>query len=89
MQAYKRPKKTVPRVVGSHEQNWIEAIQGNTKATSNFDYSGPFTETVLLGNVGMMFPGTKLYWDGPNMKITNVSEANDVIQHHYRTGWTL
>ena len=89
MQAYKRPNKRIPRIVGSHEQNWIEAIQGKTKPTSNFDYSGPFTETVLLGNVGMMFPGTKLYWDGPNRKITNVPEANDVIQHHYRDGWSL
>ncbi|MEK6631462.1 MAG: hypothetical protein AABY89_12080, partial [Acidobacteriota bacterium] len=89
MKAYKRPKKTLARVLGSHEQNWIDAIKGNTKPTSNFDYSGPFTETVLLGNVGMMFPGTKLYWDGPNMKITNLPEANEVIQHHYRAGWSL
>ncbi len=89
MKAYKRPKKTIPRVVGSHEQNWIEAIQGKTKATSNFDYSGPFTETVLLGNVGMMFPGTKLMWDGKALKFTNSAEANEVIQHHYRTGWSL
>jgi predicted dehydrogenase len=89
MQAYKRPKKTIPRIVGSHEQNWIEAIQGKTKATSNFDYSGPFTETVLLGNVGMMFPGQKLLYDGPSMKITNVAEANALLQHHYREGWSL
>jgi len=89
MQAYKRPKKTIPRIVGSHEQNWVEAIQGNTKATSNFDYSGPFTETVLLGNVGMMFPGQKLLYDGPNMKITNLAEANALLQHHYREGWSL
>jgi predicted dehydrogenase len=89
MQAYKRPKKTIPRIVGSHEQNWVEAIQGKTKATSNFDYSGPFTETVLLGNVGMMFPGQKLLYDGPNMKITNLAEANALLQHHYREGWSL
>ena len=77
MKAYKRPKKTIPRVQGSHEQNWVDAIKGKTKATSNFDYSGPFTEAVLLGNVALMFPGTKLLWDGPNMKITNVAAAND------------
>jgi len=89
MKAYKRPKKTIPRVVGSHEQNWIEAIQGKTKATSHFDYSGPFTETVLLGNVGILFPGTKLLWDGPNMKITNLPEANEFVHRKYREGWTL
>ena len=65
MQAYKRPKKTVPRVEGSrHEQNWLDAIKGKTKATSPFDYAGPFTETVLLGNLAIAFPGTKLLWDG-------------------------
>jgi predicted dehydrogenase len=89
MQAYKRPKKSVPRVVGSHEQNWIDAIKGKTRATSPFDYSGPFTETVLLGNLGVWFPGKKLAWDGPNMKVTNLPEANDLVQHHYRTGWSL
>jgi hypothetical protein len=36
-----------------------------------------------------MFPGTKLYWDGPNMKVTNHAEANELVQHHYRAGWTL
>jgi predicted dehydrogenase len=89
MKAYKRPKKTVPRVRGSHEQNWIDAIRGTTKATSGFDYSGPFTESVLLGNVAIMFPGTKLLWDGPGMKVTNLAEANDFVQHHYRAGWSL
>jgi hypothetical protein len=89
MKAYKRPKKTVPRVRGSHEQNWIDAIRGTTKATSGFDYSGPFTESVLLGNVAIMFPGTKLLWDGPGMRVTNLAEANDFVQHHYRAGWSL
>jgi len=90
MQAYKRPKPTIARVPGSkHEQNWIDAIKGKQKATSPFDYSGPFTETVLLGNLGVWFPGTKLMWDGPNMKVTNLPEANDLVQHHYRDGWSI
>jgi predicted dehydrogenase len=89
MQSYKRPKKTLLRIAGSHEQNWIEGITGKTKPTSNFDYSGPFTETVLLGNVGMMFPNQKLLWDGTSMTITNVAAANDFIQYHYREGWSL
>ena len=89
MQEYERPKKTVPRVIGTHEQNWIDAIKGKAKATSPFDYSGPFTETVLLGNLGVWFPGKKLMWDGPNMKVTNLPEANDLVQHHYREGWSL
>ena len=89
MKTYKRPKQKIPRVKGSHEQNWIDGIKGLTKPTSEFDYSGPFTETVMLGNVAIMFPGQKLLWDGPNMKVTNVAAANDFVQHHYRQGWVL
>jgi predicted dehydrogenase len=90
MQAYKRPKKTLPRVPGGlHEQNWIEGIQGKTKPTSNFDYSGPFTETVLLGNLAIAFPASRLMWDGVNLKVTNHAEANALVQHQYREGWTL
>jgi predicted dehydrogenase len=89
MQAYKRPKKTIPRVAGGHEQNWIDTIKGKTKATSPFDYAGPFTETVLLGNLAIAFPGTKLLWDGAGMKVTNNAEANALVQHNYREGWKL
>jgi hypothetical protein len=28
-------------------------------------------------------------WDGPNMKVTNVLEANQYVQHTYRQGWSL
>jgi len=31
----------------------------------------------------------KLCWDGENMKITNVPEANNYIQRQYRDGWNL
>ena len=69
---------------GGHEKNWLDAIRQNGQAVSNFDYAGPFTEAVLLGNVALRFPGTRLMWDGPTMKITNVPEANQFVQHTYR-----
>jgi predicted dehydrogenase len=89
MKAYKRPPKTIERIKGSHEQNWIEACKGGKVACSNFDYSGPLTETVLAGNLAMRFPGTKLKWDGENMKVTNHDEANEFVHRQYRKGWTL
>jgi predicted dehydrogenase len=89
MRRYRRPKKTIPRIATSHEQNWIDACKGKTRAVSHFDYAGPFTETVLLGNLAIRFPGRKLEWDGPNMKVTNVPEANEFIKPVYRTGWSL
>jgi predicted dehydrogenase len=87
-----RPAKTLPRVPGGrdgHEKNWLDAIRTKGQAVSNFDYAAPFTEVVLLGNVALRYPGTRLLWDGPNMKVTNVAEANQYVTHSYRPGWSL
>ncbi len=92
MKAFKRPKPTIPRVkggAGGHEQNWIQAIKTKGKATSDFGYAGPFAETVLLGNLAIWFAGKKLLWDGPNMKVTNLDEANALVKPTYREGWSL
>lgn len=90
MKAYKRPAKTIPRVPGAnHDQNWIDACKGKTKAVSNFDYAGPFTETVLLGNLAVLFPEKKLEWDGPNLKVTNSPDANEFVKPKFREGWSL
>jgi len=88
MRGFKKPDKTLPRVKGSHEQNWIDACKGGAPACSNFDYSGPLTEVVLLGNLAVRAEGL-LLWDGPNMRVTNNEEANQYIQREYRSGWTL
>ncbi|MHC4186496.1 MAG: gfo/Idh/MocA family oxidoreductase, partial [Planctomycetota bacterium] len=64
-------------------------------ARANFDWAGPMTEVVLLGNIALRrelrekLTQTKLYWDGPNMRCTNVPEANEYIRREYRKGWTL
>jgi predicted dehydrogenase len=89
MQRYKRPKKKFARIEGSHEQAWIDAIKGKIPPSDDFNYAGPFTETVLLGNLAIRYPGRKLLWDGPNMRVTNFEEANEHVQHTYREGWSL
>ena len=87
MKEYKRPPKTIPRVKG-HHQDWIQACKGGKAASSNFDYAGPLTETVLLGNVAIR-AGRKILWDGENMKATNIPEANKYVRREYREGWSL
>lgn len=90
MKAYKQPRKTIPRIEkANHEQNWIDACKGKGKAVSTFDYAGPFTETVLLGNLSVLYPGKKLEWDGVNLQVTNVAEANEFIKPKFREGWSL
>lgn len=86
---YKDLPATLPRIKTSHEMNWVDACKGGEKPCSNFDYSGPLTEMVLMGNLAIRVPGKRLLWDGDNMKVTNDEAANRFIQREYRKGWTL
>jgi predicted dehydrogenase len=88
MKEYKPPDKTIPRVTVSHEQDWANACKAGRQPSASFDYSGPLTEMVLLGNVAKKMR-TRLDWDGPNMKVTNIAEANQYVCREYRQGWTL
>ena len=87
MKGFKAPERFLPRGI-DHYQEWIRACKGGPKPLTNFDYSGPLTETILLGNVAAL-AGEKLYWDGPNFKITNVPDAEEHLKREYREGWTL
>ncbi len=87
-----RPPKTLTRVKGGsdgHEQDWIRACKDGKPASSNFDYSGPFTETVVMGNLAVLNPGKKLLWDGEKMQVTNDKKANAYVKPNFREGWTL
>ncbi|MEL6659760.1 MAG: Gfo/Idh/MocA family oxidoreductase [Bacteroidota bacterium] len=99
---------TIPEY--GHHQAWIDACKAGYSSkqhqalTSSFDYAGPMTETVLMGNLairsymlrqtkedgGWINPARKkLLWDGENMKITNIEEANQFVGRTYREGWGL
>ncbi len=84
MQAYKRPPKTLERSPG-HYQEWISACKGGAPAGCNFDYAGPLTETVLLGNIAIR-TGKKLVWDPINLKITNDEAANRLVREEDEDG---
>jgi len=91
---FEEPPRILPRSIG-HYREWIEACKGGEAAGSNFDISGPLTETVLLGNVALRpelrekLTQQALEWDWENLKITNLPEANDFLHRPYREGWTL
>jgi hypothetical protein len=87
MLSYSRPAKTLPRSIGHHEE-WIQACKGGEAPASNFDYAGPLTETVLLGNVALRTK-TKIRWDAQNMRFPNCPEADACIHRPYREGWRL
>ena len=87
MEEYGSPPQKLERSPG-HAEEWIEACKGGKPAGSNFDVAGPLTEAVLLGNIAIRTQ-KKLLWDGPNMTVTNVPEANQYVNPPYRDGWTL
>jgi predicted dehydrogenase len=80
--------KTMERSPGHYEE-WLRACRGGKQPTAGFAYSGPLTETVLLGVLALRAPGTRLEWDSENLKVKNVPELNQFVYTEYRKGWTL
>ena len=111
IEAAPKPEAVQKMPENGHQILWTEACKAgfNSKEhkalTSSFDFAGPLTESVLMGNLairsyslrtptangrGFTYPGRKkLMWDGKSMKITNLDEANQFVSRKYRDGWSL
>ena len=87
MQAYKRPAKSLPRVK-RHHRDWLNGCLGKGQPSSHFDYSGPLSEFVLMGNVAIR-TGKRLKLDWKDLKVTNCPEANKLIKPQYREGRSI
>lgn len=85
--AYKLPPKTLQRRSGTWGE-WFEEMRGGQAATCGFEWAGPLSEIVLLGNIAIR-TGKRIEWDGPNMRITNNREANKYIKEAYHNSWSL
>lgn len=88
-----------------HQINWTEACKAgfgskeHKALTSSFDYAGPLTESLLIGNLairsymqktGKNFDGRKrLLWDSKTLRVTNFDAANEFVSRKYRSGWKL
>jgi hypothetical protein len=56
MEDFDQPAPTLTRVEGGsdgHQRIWVDACKGGSPCSSNFDYSGPLTEMVLMGNLAL------------------------------------
>jgi predicted dehydrogenase len=84
---FQPPAPTIPRSRG-HHRDWIDACKGGAPSSANFEYAARLTEIVLLGAVALQ-SGQTLHWDGPNLKATNLPEAEPFIRGHLREGWEL
>ncbi|MCZ6694200.1 MAG: Gfo/Idh/MocA family oxidoreductase [Bacteroidetes bacterium] len=85
---YNRPEPSLRRIenamTGGHEMDWVRACKEKAKKrvqpSSNFDYAGPLNEMVVMGNLAIRLQDLKrkLMWDGENMKITNISDEDEI-----------
>ena len=82
---YKLPKQPGT----SHNKQFIDAVAGTAKTSAPFDYSGPLTESVLLGGVATRFPHATLQWDAAKLEFANAPEANQILRRPYRQGWEV
>ena len=102
------PKETLARVPEGHYLQWVNACiagYGKAKTSSTFEFAGPFTESILIGNLAirsymMKNPNLKgwndkylgrkrLLWDAKKMQITNFEPANQYVRREYSEGWKL
>lgn len=95
--------QTIARVPEGHYIQWVNACMagyGKKELSSSFDYAGPLTETILMGNLalrawnikndkGAFIGRKKLLWDAENMKITNFDEANQFVKREYKNNYAL
>ena len=82
--------KSYPRIEWSHELNWAKACKGQAIASSPIEYAAQLTETMLLGIVALRTgQGRKIMYDGENMRVTNIPEANQYLTRDYRAGWAV
>ncbi|GMV95357.1 MAG: dehydrogenase [Candidatus Hydrogenedentota bacterium] len=88
MKNFTPPEPSIPRIEGTHEDDWVRAIKSGGKAGADFAYSGPLTEVCLLGNIAKRF-GTKLEWDPDTMEFTNIPDATQYVRRAWREGWSL
>lgn len=74
-----------------HYGEFIDVVLagGREKCSANFDYAGPLTESVLIGNVAAHFPGEPLKFDGRSLTFPGKPQANQYLTRSYRSGWTV
>jgi predicted dehydrogenase len=91
MKDFVKPPQTIERLPqgpSPHHREWLDAIRSGKESSANFQYSAGLTEIVLLGNVAIR-ARKKIEWDGPNMKVKGMPEAEPFIKREYRKGWSL
>jgi hypothetical protein len=74
-----------------HYAEFIDVVLGGgkEKCSANFDYAGPLTESVIIGNAAAHFPGETLEFDARALRFPKRPEADQYLSRGYRQGWRV
>ncbi len=86
---FSTPAPTLARSIG-HRAEWIKACKDHKPedAKAGFDYSGPFTEALLVGNLALRLQ-KRVEWDPVAMHSPNSPDADPLIRKRYRNGFGI
>ena len=63
-------------------------MKEGTPAYSNFDIAALLDGNHPAGCIALRVgEGMRMEWDGPNMRSTNLAEAEKLVRRHNRSGW--
>ncbi len=88
MKDFPAPPRTLPRPKPSFVDFLTAVREGKTETAIPFSYGARLTEFMLLGNLAQHAgKGKKVEWDGPNRKVTNLTDLNRWLERENRKGW--
>ena len=74
----------------NHFHGWLDGILAAKQPSDGFDYAGPLTEAVLLGNAAVRQKGQHLHWQPEPMKLTGPNgDLSGFLTRKYRKGWKI
>lgn len=73
----------------NHYHGFVDGCISGRQPSDGFEYGGPLTEAVQLGNIAMRFAGETLEWDSERLQITNLKAASPFVSRNYRKGWGI
>lgn len=86
--AFPVPAERIPRVKGSHFAHSVECCKGGRQTCADFKDAAAITEFLLLGHLAIRAGvGSKIEWDGFQVRCTNRPELNRHLHRRYRKGW--
>ena len=85
---------TLPEIAVPERDHYAEFIDvvldgGRARCSTDFSYSGPLTESVLIGNVAARFPGETLEFDAKALSFSRHRDANEYLTRTFRRGWAM